>query len=106
MKIYKSLKWGMVQAGDTILEKSQLLKDLGYDGVELDSPNDLDNDKVLEARDKTGLKIPGVVNSYHWKYPLSDPDPDVRKKDRKSTRLNSSHVANSYAVFCLINKKR
>src|SRR5207253_7490196 len=24
--------------------------------------------------------------------------------DRKSTRLNSSHVANSYAVFCL-NKK-
>src|SRR5690625_7998181 len=25
--------------------------------------------------------------------------------DRKSTRLNSSHVANSYAVFCLIKKK-
>src|SRR5690625_6477997 len=24
--------------------------------------------------------------------------------DRKSTRLNSSHVANSYAVFCLKNK--
>src|SRR5690625_6100084 len=23
------------------------------------------------------------------------------KTDRKSTRLNSSHVANSYAVFCL-----
>src|SRR5699024_12862878 len=26
------------------------------------------------------------------------------KQDRKSTRLNSSHVSNSYAVFCL-NKK-
>src|SRR5690625_6893215 len=26
--------------------------------------------------------------------------------DRKSTRLNSSHVANSYAVFCLNKKKR
>src|SRR5690606_7039760 len=25
----------------------------------------------------------------------------VDKKDRKSTRLNSSHVKNSYAVFCL-----
>src|SRR5207253_4097497 len=24
--------------------------------------------------------------------------------DRKSTRLNSSHVATSYAVFCLMNK--
>src|SRR5207302_8887776 len=27
--------------------------------------------------------------------------PRVRVKDRKSTRLNSSHVKNSYAVFCL-----
>src|SRR5438874_7789962 len=26
--------------------------------------------------------------------------------DRKSTRLNSSHVENSYAVFCLKKKKR
>src|SRR5690625_5397891 len=28
-----------------------------------------------------------------------------RLKDRKSTRLNSSHVAISYAVFCLKKKK-
>src|SRR5690625_5609333 len=30
---------------------------------------------------------------------------DTRGKDRKSTRLNSSHVAISYAVFCLQKKK-
>src|SRR5690625_6092090 len=30
---------------------------------------------------------------------------DSRRKDRKSTRLNSSHVAISYAVFCLKKKK-
>src|SRR5207253_9800327 len=29
----------------------------------------------------------------------------VYLKDRKSTRLNSSHVAISYAVFCLKKKK-
>src|SRR5690625_6557351 len=29
----------------------------------------------------------------------------VRGRDRKSTRLNSSHVAISYAVFCLKKKK-
>src|SRR5215813_14922146 len=28
-----------------------------------------------------------------------------RRSDRKSTRLNSSHVRISYAVFCLKNKK-
>src|SRR5439155_25096324 len=29
-----------------------------------------------------------------------------RDRDRKSTRLNSSHVASSYAVFCLKKKRR
>src|SRR5690625_7059212 len=29
----------------------------------------------------------------------------VQSQDRKSTRLNSSHVAISYAVFCLKKKK-
>src|SRR5690606_41368344 len=29
---------------------------------------------------------------------------DARNADRKSTRLNSSHVKNSYSVFCLHNK--
>src|SRR5690606_41339814 len=30
---------------------------------------------------------------------------DVEMQDRKSTRLNSSHVKISYAVFCLKKKK-
>src|SRR5690606_42143512 len=29
----------------------------------------------------------------------------VRRRDRKSTRLNSSHVKISYAVFCVKKKK-
>src|SRR5438874_7481857 len=31
---------------------------------------------------------------------------DVEPRDRKSTRLNSSHVEISYAVFCLKKKKK
>src|SRR5262245_64185597 len=31
---------------------------------------------------------------------------DVRERDRKSTRLNSSHLGISYAVFCLKKKKK
>src|SRR5690554_7644038 len=30
----------------------------------------------------------------------------LRERDRKSTRLNSSHVRISYAVFCLKKKKQ
>src|SRR5690242_21501320 len=33
------------------------------------------------------------------------PSPDPRRRDRKSTRLNSSHMSISYAVFCLKKKK-
>src|SRR5207249_8770158 len=32
--------------------------------------------------------------------------PAVRRRDRKSTRLNSSHVSISYAVFCLKKKNK
>src|SRR5690625_5514106 len=38
---------------------------------------------------------------------LEQPDKgEVVVRDRKSTRLNSSHVAISYAVFCLKKKKQ
>src|SRR5215510_8106942 len=37
--------------------------------------------------------------------PTRSPLPS-RARDRKSTRLNSSHVAISYAVFCLKKKNR
>src|SRR5699024_12406297 len=40
-----------------------------------------------------GEDYPGVM-------PLTDNTVD-REQDRKSTRLNSSHVSISYAVFCL-----
>src|SRR5439155_26024683 len=37
---------------------------------------------------------------------LGHSDAYFTAKDRKSTRLNSSHVAISYAVFCLKKKKK
>src|SRR2546430_9855250 len=43
----------------------------------------------------------GVVPAPRWK---SVPDPQPPPRDRKSTRLNSSHSQISYAVFCLKKK--
>src|SRR5690625_6828453 len=37
--------------------------------------------------------------------PIVVVEENYRSEDRKSTRLNSSHVAISYAVFCLKKKK-
>ena len=76
----KSLKYGMIkEEGLSILDKFKLVKDLGFHGIEMDSPHGLDQKEILKARDKTGIELPGVVNSLHWKMPLSDPDPKVRK---------------------------
>src|SRR5690606_41686004 len=41
---------------------------------------------------------PEYGNTIGWQF--------VKGRDRKSTRLNSSHVKISYAVFCLKKKKR
>ena len=74
----------MVEEKLSVLDKFKLLKDLGFDGVELDSPNEISPKEILEARDKTGLELPGVVNSVHWKSPLTDADPKVRERCAKS----------------------
>jgi len=79
-KIKKSLKIEMVKGDRPLMDKFKMLKELGYDGVEFSSPHNYDHKEILAARDKTGLLIPGVVNSEHWKSPLSSPDPAIREK--------------------------
>lgn len=78
LKLKKSLKFDMVKEDLSILDKFKLLKDLGFDGVELETPNNLPMKEVLQARDKTGLEIPGVVCGATWKSQLSHRDPAVR----------------------------
>src|SRR5437868_12038588 len=46
----------------------------------------------------TPLSIYVLVDALGWE--------DVKRQDRKSTRLNSSHVSISYAVFCLKKKRK
>lgn len=96
-----SLKFGMVKEGNTILEKFQLLKDIGFDGVEMDSPNNLDNEEILEAKKQTGLEIPGVINSVHWQSPLSHPDPLVRAEcvEAMKVSLNDCKVYGGTTVL-------
>lgn len=79
-KFKKAVKIGMVSPGKTILEKMTLLKELGFDGVELDSPGPYSVDDVKKAMNATGLIVPGVVDSVHWNDRLSDPRPETRKK--------------------------
>ena len=59
-------------------DKCRLLKDLGYDGVEMDSQYAVPVKECLAAIEKTSLPIQGVVNANHWSIRLSDPKEDIR----------------------------
>src|SRR5439155_3972675 len=53
----------------------------------------------------TFLVAPDDVDELRRAHEAADDLFARRSSDRKSTRLNSSHVAISYAVFCLKKKK-
>src|SRR5437870_7086600 len=65
------------------------------------------SDRGRPAEQRPRHQRPGAVRDA-----ARDPDREQRRgrrqatEDRKSTRLNSSHVAISYAVFCLKKKKQ
>ena len=79
-KLKKAVKYAMIKIKGSIEEKLELVKSLGFLGVEMDSPSNIDKDEAVKARDKTGIVIHGVIDSVHWHTRLSDPNPEVRAK--------------------------
>lgn len=80
-KIKLSLKIGMARGlGSTPEEIFSVVKELGYDGIELNSPGGLNKQACLEASKKLNFPIHGVVDSRHWKVKLSDPSAEIREK--------------------------
>src|SRR5439155_23852849 len=64
----------------------------------------LSNEMRIEVRWRNGRRsvVNGVKANRIYEIAEAGAEP---ARDRKSTRLNSSHVAISYAVFCLKKKK-
>ena len=81
----KAFMLGGVSSG-SIKPHFERLKAAGFAGVELVSPNKLDRDEVIKARDETGLIIHGVSGSRHWQDTLSDPDPKVVERGMAAIR--------------------
>jgi L-ribulose-5-phosphate 3-epimerase len=65
-KIRKAVKYQMIQDNSlSVLQKFQMLKDLDFDGVEIQTRDKVNEnpDEVLAARDETGLPVHGIINS-------------------------------------------
>src|SRR6266850_3937445 len=65
--------------------------------------NDTATTEIYTLSLHDALPISGTGGSRTWPSSSARPPPP---RDRKSTRLNSSHLVISYAVFCLKKKKK
>src|SRR5699024_11835245 len=64
-----------------------------------------DFEKKLEERIAEEKRIANLSEKERQEEELSQREQALAERDRKSTRLNSSHVSISYAVFCLKKKR-
>jgi L-ribulose-5-phosphate 3-epimerase len=83
--LYRAVKWGMIQTEGGVQTRFELMKELGYDGMELISPlGGLDKKELIAASLATGMPIHGVVDDVHWRqdHRLSSPDPAARARGR------------------------
>ena len=88
----KGLGLGMIKEDLSLTDKFKLVKDLGFDGVELNSPLDMKLSDVLSAKAASGIELPSVVNKDHWSLPLSDPDSQVRQECIESVAKSLEEV--------------
>ncbi|MFM8933923.1 MAG: sugar phosphate isomerase/epimerase family protein [Gemmataceae bacterium] len=78
-----ALKYGMIGGGGSVEDRFRRALACGFQGLEMDSPADIDRAEVVKAREATGMVIHGVVDSIHWKDTLSSPDEAVRARGLK-----------------------
>ncbi len=99
--ILKSLKWGMIQSEGSVEDKFRLVQELGFDGVEVDSPGGVDKEQAKAASAATGLPVDGSVDSTHWQIRLTDPDPAAREKGLADlmTAIRETHYVGGHSVL-------
>jgi L-ribulose-5-phosphate 3-epimerase len=78
----KAVKYSMIAGKGSVLKKFQLLKKLGFEGLDITSR--LNYNEVRQAQKKTGVIAHGVVSYDHWRKPLSHFDPKVRSEGLES----------------------
>ena len=85
----KAVNLGMVKTapGASTMDKFKMVKDAGFDGIELNRPDALPLEEIVKARDATGLEIAGIICTTHWGKPLSHNDPKVREQGFEGIKL-------------------
>ena len=93
-KLKKAVNLGMAKAdGASVADRFKMIRDAGFDGIELNRPDAVPIDEILKARDASGLEIAGIICTTHWGKPLSSGDPAVVEAGMKGLKLALSEAA-------------
>jgi hexulose-6-phosphate isomerase len=67
----KAVNLGMAKGAKdaSTLDRFRMIKDAGFDGIEINRPDALPLDELLKARDATGLEVAGLICTSHWGKP-------------------------------------
>lgn len=83
----KAVNLGMCKEGANAVEKFKIIRDAGFDGIEINRPGEPAMDELLKAKEASGLEIAGIICSTHWGRPLSSPDEKVREQGFQGLKL-------------------
>ena len=76
--IHKSTLISMLPKKLSYAERFALARDVGFEAIEMQTiSKEEEAAEIREASKKTGLRIHSVMNSDHWRLPLSSSDPEV-----------------------------
>ena len=92
-KLKIAVKYSMIGIDGDERVKIDLVKKLGFQGVEIDSPSGINLPALKAACEATGIVMHGSIDSVHWKDTLSSPDAAVRAKgvEGLKTAIQDAH---------------
>ena len=92
-KLRIAVKYAMIDIDGDERAKLELVKKLGFQGVEINSPSDVNLPALKAACEATGIVMHGSIDSVHWTDTLSDPDPVVRARGLEGlkTAIRDAH---------------
>ena len=89
LPIKKAVEYSMLPNSIPALDRFQLAKDCGFEEIECNTTPEQDKaEELLAASRKTGVRIHSVMNSEHWRSPLSSSDPAVVEKSMEGMRTS------------------
>jgi L-ribulose-5-phosphate 3-epimerase len=89
LSIRKAVEFSMLPGKIPVLDRFQIAKDAGFEAIECPTTPDASAaEEILAASRKTSLPIHSVMNSEHWRSPLSSADPAVVEKSLDGMRTS------------------